>query len=126
MAQTKKYFVLVTDSDPKKKDLGPSIFYDASVALKIVSKDEAHPDPAEGYDGIITKKMASAIKNGFIREVTQSKGKSKATEPASAEIADMDDAQLLAYYKENWEVKKKDEDAFLKMTTEEKREFLAE
>lgn len=131
---TKRYFVLVVDPDPKKKDMGPSIFYDASSGLKVTSKDEANPDPKEGFEGLLNKKIQAAIKNAHIKEVIagKTKGKERDTSktppapPATPDLSAMDDEQLLAYYKENWEVKKKDEEKFLAMSAEAKREFLSE
>jgi hypothetical protein len=127
----KKYFILNVDSDPKKRDMGPSIFYDPGADLKIISKDPNNPDPKEGYEGLMTKKIQSAIKNGHIREITAKTKSTKGTAPAAApdaptDLEAMNDEQLLAYYREGWDVKKKDEEAFLKMSTEEKRTFLAE
>jgi len=145
----KRYFILATNK--KNPDASPSIFYDAASGLKILSRDKANPDPAAsedeqgnkveaGYTGRETKKITSALKNGHIIEVdapsTKSKGKvdpakdldtTKNVNIGDKELKDLTTTEeLLAYYKANYEVKKKEEEEFLGMSLEEQKEFLAE
>lgn len=138
----KRYFILSTDK--KKPDLGPSIFSDAASGLCIISKDPKNPVE---FDGKETKKITQALRNGHIIELDGPKGKASKSKSKDEDEEDEDDetskgtgsegdkevdltkmtdAELLAHYKENWEVNKKDEDKFVKLTTEKKIEFLTE
>lgn len=131
-----KYFILNTKGS--KNDTGPSIFYDAASGLKVVTND---PEKAVAYEGVITKKIASALKNGHITEVDAPKGavktkgaagkgkaaadtKPDATKPK--ELSEMTDEELVEFYKENYDVSDKDLEVFSKMSTEEKAAFLKE
>ena len=121
-----KYYILRVE-EGAKRDLGPSIFYDAGSGLIVTSKDANAP---VAYEGPMTKKIEQALKNSHIVEVKAPKGaKVQAAADASTTVPDftaMTDEELLTYYKENWDVTAKDEKAFVKMTTEEKVAFLSE
>ena len=99
-------------------------------------------DPAQAV-GVekVSKKIMETVKAGGLREVTAEEmataqkktGKStgkKATDPAAANTAtklkSINNKQLLAYYKENFSTTKEDLEAFSKMGTEEKVQFLLE
>lgn len=141
-----RYFVLHTPKQKKGQpaDLGPSIFYDPSSKLKILSRDSANPDPVGGFDGKETKKLLSALKNNHIKEVTgfdeskrpsakvetpapvePAKTPSKDESPKTAEDFDkMTDEELLKYYKEEFETTKEERASFKAMSKEKKIEFL--
>ncbi len=105
--------------------LGPkaSVFHDASTGLLVTSQEKP-----TAYAGSVSKRMEIAIQHGHIKEVPAPAGADSAPKGATSDITleEMDDKQLLAYYKENFDVTADDAKAFKAMSKEDKIKFLQE
>lgn len=122
MAKT-RYFVLGKEA---------SIFWDPTLKLKVVSRDQTNPTRAEISK--FSKRLDQALKNGHVIElkapvpvpstVQVEEEKNRVSKPKS--ITEMTDKELINHYKDNYQVSPKDLKAFKAMALEEKVKFLQE
>jgi len=106
-----RYFILGKEA---------SIFFDPVVNFKVTTKDETAP---EGYEGVPTKKMDVAVKHGHLVEVD---GPEETGKAGTVNLKKLNDAALVAYYKENFDVSDEDEKTFKALSKAEKIKFLEE
>lgn len=110
----KKYFIL----GPKA-----SVFHDASSGLLVTSADPKKPTV---FEGSMTKRIEIALQHNHIKEVAEPSESEPAAAGADLTVDQMDDKQLLAYYKANFDVTADDAKSFKAMSREEKIKFLTE
>lgn len=127
----KRYFILGKNA---------SVFWDPKSRLKVTSSDPANPTP---FEGALSNRVKLALHANHIVQVDEPEPKAevvatkKAPEPPPAdkkkiaeyskeEMANLSDAELLALYKDEFEVTAKDEKAFSKKSREERIAFLTE
>jgi len=116
---------------PKYFILGPqsSVFWDPTTRTKIVSSDKDNPTEVKK----MSKRMELAIAQKHIVEVPSPLAKESV--PADGKknkgtnkkkLKDMTDAELAAYYEENFVVGEGDMEIFKAMDTKAKLKFLSE
>lgn len=108
----KRYFVLGKEA---------SIFYDSAIGMMVRSKDKDAPDT---FEGSLSKKADTALKHGHIVEVDAPNASGSGS--GKVNLKKMKDEELMAFYKENFQVTEEDEKTFKALSKAEKIKFLEE